>query len=448
MDLSGKRVLVMGLGVSGAAAARLCLDQGAAVRATDLNPAPSGARELAGSAVGLHLGEHREADFAWAELLVLSPGVDQRQPLVAGAAARGAEVIGEMELGWRFLERPAVMITGTNGKSTVTTLIGRMLEASGRRVFLGGNLGRPLCQAVRDEQDFDWAVVEVSSFQTDTGPSLAPRVGVVTNLSPDHLDRYDSFEQYAASKLSLLARQQEGDVGLLCADDPELMERRWAAGGRLWLYGAGRPDGPGGWLEGRELVLDTGESRALRLSAARSKLAGGFNRLNLLAAALAARAAGASPAAMQQVIDDFPGLPHRLQWVAEKGGVIYYDDSKGTNVGAVAAALAALEPKAVLLLGGRDKEGDFARLIPLLKERTVAVICFGEAGPSIREQLSPDITAELAPGLAQAVETAARLARSGQVVLLSPGCASFDAYTSYAARGDHFQALVKEVAHA
>jgi UDP-N-acetylmuramoylalanine--D-glutamate ligase len=437
----------MGLGVSGAAAAHWCLSQGALVRGTDQAEQPAGAQALAHSGVELYLGGHRPEDFAWADLLVLSPGVDQRQPLVAGAVARGAEVIGEMELGWRFLTRPAVMITGTNGKSTVTTLIGRMLEAAGRRVFMGGNLGSPLCRALLDGQDFDWAVLEVSSFQTDTGPSLSPRVGLVTNLTPDHLDRYDSFEQYAASKLSLLAHQSGDQVGILCADDPELMARRNLAGGRLWLYGGRRPDGPGGWLEGGDLVLAPEPGQEVRLSGANSKLAGGFNRLNLLGASLAALAAGVEADAVQRVIDEFPGLSHRLQWVAEKNGVIFFDDSKGTNVGAVEAALAALERRAVLLLGGRDKEGDFRRLIPLIRQREAGVICFGEAGPLIQGQLAPDVQAELAPDLAGAVQAAARLAKPGQAVLLSPGCASFDAYTSYAARGDHFQSLVREADH-
>ncbi|MBA4358675.1 MAG: UDP-N-acetylmuramoyl-L-alanine--D-glutamate ligase, partial [Desulfovibrio sp.] len=206
------------------------------------------------------------------------------------------------------------------------------------------------------------------------------------------------------------------------------------------------PKRPGGWLEGDDLVLDPGGDDLLRLSAAKSSLAGGFNRLNLLAASLASLAAGAPLAAMQRAIDRFHGLGHRLQLVAEKDGVAYYDDSKGTNVGAVQAALAALKQPVVLLLGGRDKEGRFADLAPQLRAGAVQVICFGEAGPSIAAQLAGLAQPKVVPDLAAAVSAATALARPGQAVLLSPGCASFDAYTGYAMRGDHFQALVRGLA--
>ncbi len=449
MELLGKRALVVGLGASGAAATRLCLARGALVTATDRAAAPPAAAGLGELGARLSLGGHRPEDFAAADIIVLSPGVDHRLPEMAAARAGGARVIGELELGFAFLKAPAVMITGTNGKTTVTTLVARLLEACGRRVFSGGNLGTPLCELVARPQEIDWAVLEVSSFQTDTMETLRPRVGVLLNITPDHLDRYADFDEYARSKFRMFANQAGDDLAILCQDDHEVAARAHLAPARVWTYGARGPRRPGGWLEGDDLMLDTGADKPLTLSAARSRLPGGFNRLNLLAASLAACACGAPPAVVQAVIDDFKGLGHRLEYVTTIDDVDYFDDSKGTNVGAVQAALTALDRPTVLLLGGRDKEGRFADLGAQLASGLVRVICFGEAGPAIHAQVRALAQSQVVPDLAAAVALARSLAGPGQAVLLSPGCASFDAYTGYAQRGQHFQALIrKEAAHA
>ncbi len=443
MRLKDKKVLVVGLGASGKAAALLALSQGAQVRASDIMPQPPAAAELAAAGIRLSLGGHSPADFNWAQLVVLSPGVDHRLPEVEAARRRGAEVIGEMELGWRFLACPSVMITGTNGKSTVTTLVGQMLAQAGFKTLVGGNLGTAVCELAAGSAGADWAVLEVSSFQTDTMDRLRPQVGVILNIAPDHMDRYPDFAAYAASKFRMLSRQEGDDVAVLCADDPNVWARRKMAPALIWTYGQNGPRRPGGWLENNEMVLAPG-GEDLRLNTAKSPLPGGFNRLNLLAASLAALACGAPPEAIQQVVDSFRGLSHRLEFVAEAGGVAFYDDSKGTNVGAVAAALEAMDRQVVLLLGGRDKEGRFTGLGPLLSRRALRVICFGEAGPAIHRQVSPFVDSDLAPDLATAVAQARASAGPGQAVLLSPGCASFDAYDGYAQRGEHFQELVKE----
>lgn len=444
MELAGKQVLVVGLGKSGVAAARLCAHKGAVVTATDQAANPPLAAGLAGRGIGLSLGGHRAADFAKAEIIVLSPGVDHRLPEIAQAAARGALVIGELELACRFLTAPAVMITGTNGKTTVTTLIGKMLEAAGLKVFSGGNLGTPLSEALLEPKPLDWAVLEVSSFQTDTAVLLNPRVGLLLNITPDHLDRYDGFDDYARSKYRLFANQKGQDLAILCLDDPEVASRAALAPARVWGYASQGPRRPGGWLEGQDLVMDL-DGRQLSLSAAQSKLVGGFNRLNLMAASLAALACGVEPSVIQGVIDGFKGLGHRVQFVASLEGVDYYDDSKGTNVGAVQAALTALARPTVLLLGGRDKEGRFADLAPQLASVT-QILCFGEAGPAIHAQVKDLAPSQLLPDLPAAVSAARALAAPGQAVLLSPGCASFDAYNGYAQRGDHFQELVRREA--
>jgi len=443
MELAGKKVLVVGLGDSGLAAARLCLQQGALVTATDQSPSPPGAEELARQGARLSLGGHRREDFLQAELVVLSPGVDPRRPEVQAAEAAGAEVLGELELGFRFLQAPAVMITGTNGKSTVTTLVGRMLAASGLRTFVGGNLGTPLCSFILRGEEVDWAVLEVSSFQIDTARELRPRVGVILNLAPDHLDRYPDFAAYAASKFRLLANQAGDDLAVLYDDDPEVRRRKGQAPARVWTYGASGPRRPGGWLEGDHLVMQSPSGHELRLDTSASPLPGLFNRLNLLAACLAALGAGADVWALQGTINLFRGLPHRLQLVASLEGVDWLDDSKGTNVGAVRAALAALERPVVLLLGGRDKGDRFPDLAPELQSRVRLVICFGEAGPAIARQLQGLAPIQVEPDLPAAVAAARAAARPGEAVLLSPGCASFDAYQDYSQRGRHFQALVR-----
>ncbi len=446
MELEGKRVLVVGLGASGRAAALLCLSHGAVVMATDTHPDPPAADEVASAGGKLSLGGHRPEDFAWAQLMVLSPGVDHRLPEIQQAAQAGVPVIGELELGWRFTACPTVMITGTNGKSTVTTLIGDILRHAGLKALVGGNLGRPLCDMAPESGSADWAVVEVSSFQTDTMDQLRPRVAVVLNISPDHLDRYADFEAYAESKMRLLMNQTGEDVAVLCADDKPTWSRRSAAPAQRWGYGAKGPYHPGGWLDGEALVLETPTGQAA-LSLGEGPLATGFNRLNALAACLAGAACGAGFEAMQTALDRFHGLAHRLELVGEKDGVAFYDDSKGTNVGAVAAALGALERKVVLLLGGRDKEGRFDELGSLLSKRAAKVVCFGEAGPAILAQVERFAPSEAAPDLAAAFALAREAARPGQAVLLSPGCASFDAYQGYAQRGEHFQSLAREVIH-
>ncbi len=443
MDLTGKKVLIVGLGASGVAAARLCLAHGARVLATDKNPDPPAARGLESQGAVMRLGCHNISDFRGADMVVLSPGVDHRLPEVRAAAESGAEVIGEMELAFRFLQTPSVMITGTNGKSTVTTLIGEMLKAAGNKVFLGGNLGRPLAEYVLGDQDADWAVLEVSSFQTDTASTLRPKVGVVLNITADHLDRYASFDDYAASKFSMLANQRGGDVAVLCADDPEVARRSSLAPAKVTPYGADYKPIPGGRISGGRLVLDLLNGATIILDPSHSALTGHFNLLNMLAAGLAVAACGVSAHAMQRAIDTMQPLGHRLALVTEIDGVAYYDDSKGTNVGAVQAAIDALDRTAVLLLGGRDKDGIFAELQPQL-QKVRGVVCFGEAGPSIAKQINGMAICQIAADLPGAVTMARKMALAGDAIVLSPGCASFDAYTGYAARGDHFRKIVLE----
>lgn len=446
MQLAEKKVLVVGLGVSGNAAARLCLQKGARVRATDIKMDTEQANQLSSLGAVLTLGAHRQEDFAWADIIVLSPGVDNRQPLIQQAQADGKLVIGEMELAFSFIPCPSIMVTGSNGKTTVCTLLAEIMQAAGHQVFAGGNLGVPLSQLIIDKVVPDWAVLEVSSFQTDTSRNLKPRIGIILNLQPDHMDRYATFEDYANSKFSMLQNQQGDDLAILCSDDPRVAARVNLAPALVVRYGLDYPKlDSSAWLQGNFMVIRLPDRDPVMIDIAGNQLVGGFNRLNLLAVAAACLYAGVEPELIRQHITQFPGLPHRLVKVGQINEISFYDDSKATNVGAVQAALGAVPQASVLLLGGRDKAGIFIQLLPELLQYAVGVVCFGEAGPDIYQQLKDVFPCQLADDLASAVNIAYRIASPGQAVLLSPGCASFDAYTGYAQRGDHFIQLVKEL---
>jgi UDP-N-acetylmuramoylalanine--D-glutamate ligase len=446
LNLSGKHILVVGLGGSGLAAARLCLAKGAEVRATDQNPQPKGADELASAGAKLTLGGHSTEDFDWAEIIVLSPGVDPRRPEIAEAGSMGKQILGELELGFRFLKSPSVMITGTNGKSSVTTLIGDMLRRAGMKVFVGGNLGDPLCGFVLRNEDVDWAVLEVSSFQCDTADTLSPRVGVLLNITPDHMDRYDEFKDYADSKFSIFKRQSSKDSAVFLAGDTEIERRASGCAARKWWFA---PEGdlrPGGHIEDKELVITPADGRTRRIDTSGARLGGSLMRLNYLAASLSATICRAPADAIKKAIIAFEGLPHRLQHVGELDGVDYINDSKGTNLGAVMAALEAMTRPVILLLGGQDKKGDFSQLLPYMGDKVRAVVCFGQGGPGISEQLKGSGQISLVPDVESAFKKARGLAKPGQAVLLSPGCTSWDAYDNYGQRGYHFRDLVREAA--
>jgi UDP-N-acetylmuramoylalanine--D-glutamate ligase len=446
MELSGKRVLVVGLGQSGLAASRLCARKGAQVRAADMAKAGEKFPELDALGIAYNLGGHRREDFQWAEIIVLSPGVDMRRPEIQAARQGGARIIGEFGLAYEEIDCPCIMITGSNGKTTVSTLIAEILQAAGCRVFAGGNLGLPLSQLALSQGRPDWAVLEVSSFQTDTAEGFKPRIGVILNITPDHMDRYASFDDYAASKFKILARQEGPDLAVLCHDDAQVAARKHLAPAGSLLYGRDDCAAPqAAWLEGDMMRLRWAGQKMVEIDIAGCKLPGQFNRLNMLAAAGACLYAGVPSALIASVLKEFTGLPHRLQKVGEVKGVSYYDDSKGTNVGAVQAALQALGEPTILLLGGRDKDGDFHSLLPVLQNNTRLAICFGEAGPLIHRQLAAHFPCRLAPDLTAAVQLAQAEAGPDYAVLLSPGCASFDAYSGYAQRGEHFAALVYEL---
>ncbi len=439
--LTGMRAVVIGAGRAGRSAARLLAAHGARVRVLE-RAADATRDEEWPETIALQLGDDRAAGLDGADLVVPSPGVPHDHPLLVTAVAHGVPVWSEIELAASVLTCPLLAITGTNGKSTTTTLLGAMLQAAGGRVFVGGNLGTPLADAGLDPTFWDAAVVEVSSFQLEWVPSFKPRVAVLLNLTPDHQDRYPNPTDYGAAKANLLAHQDGGDVAVLNRDDAWVWAQRNHTRAAVLSFGSDLVEF-GTYLEGDDAVV-WAAGQPQRYALGESPLRGAHNRENLLAAITAATAWGTAPEAIRAGLRATPGLPHRLELVRGLDGVRWYDDSKATNVGAVEKSIDSFDGGIVLLLGGYDKGGDFAALVPRLG-RVDHIICFGLAGPAIADQLGAAAGAQVVPDLAAAVAAAAAVVRSGQVVLLAPGCASFDEFRDYGQRGDRFRALVEDL---
>ncbi|MDR3567745.1 MAG: UDP-N-acetylmuramoyl-L-alanine--D-glutamate ligase [Syntrophobacteraceae bacterium] len=439
-----KKHLVVGLGASGRAVCELLLSQGARVCATDLRAMSefNGALdsiEKAGAV--LRLGGHSLEDFLGAETIIVSPGIALDIAPLAEARSQGIEIAGELEWASRQVSLPTVAVTGTNGKTTTTALIGEIVKQAGRRPFVGGNIGTPLSRWILSKEPADILVLELSSFQLDTASTFRPDVGVLLNITEDHLDRYQSFEAYADSKLSIFRRQNSADFALINGDDPVCRRRAGEIPGRRLSF-AGSCGSAHASICGGAVRLSVPGKDTVEISLEKTRLQGAHNRENIMAACLAALCLDIGAAAMQAGVDAFPGFSHRVEWVRNWKGIDFYDDSKATNVGAVVKALEGFERPVLLLLGGRDKLGAYEPLLAPLAARGKGVFAFGEAGPKIYELLRGKVPAGLYPDLAAAFCQALRSAAPGDVVLLSPACASFDQYPSYARRGDHFKELI------
>jgi UDP-N-acetylmuramoylalanine--D-glutamate ligase len=433
--------MVLGLARTGVAAARFLAGRGADVLATDRRSTAELAPEtaaLAGLPVRYFLGGEDAAWLAGVDLVVPSPGVAPENPLVREAAKRGIEILSEIELGYRFIGAPLIAITGTNGKTTTTSLVGAMLRAAGLNVFIGGNIGAPLVGFAGAA--WDWGVVEVSSFQLEWVETFRPRIAALLNLTEDHLDRYPSFAAYGAAKERIFGMQRDGDVAILNRDDPLV----WPIGERLHARVVSfgwSPMDQGVGADREEIVWRSGREEE-RFSLAAVKIQGVHNVENMMAAVAAAKAAGVPAAAIQKVLDDFAGLEHRLEFVREKDGVRYYNDSKGTNVGAVVKSLAGFSAPVVLLAGGVDKGGDYAPLAGEIRRTVKKLVLYGAAREKIRAALGHLTDTIVVADLDAAVGAARASARPGDVVLLSPACSSFDMFRDYTERGRRFKALV------
>ncbi len=447
--IEGRRITVVGLGKSGLSVARFCRQQGGQVTVTDMAPRETfeaEARALEALGVGLEFGGHQPATFARADLVVLSPGVPHTIPPVVKARSRGIPVIGEIELAARYIEAPIAAVTGTNGKTTTTELLGQMLSASGISTFVGGNIGTPLIDYVADGLRRDWLAIEVSSFQLDTIECFRPQIGVLLNISADHLDRYPDFKAYAESKMQLFANQKSSDTAILNAGDPFGRSAAERVPGEVLFVGREAGESAGGArIAADHILFEMADSAVHRIDLARWQLAGNHNLENAAAAGLAAFRAGATPAGVQTAIDTFQGLAHRLTLVRTLDGVRYYDDSKATNVDAVCRALEGFDTPVVLIMGGRDKGGGYRALEEHVAAKVRTLVVIGEAAETITAALGHLVPSHAAADMAAAVRLSADQARSGDVVLLSPACASFDMYTSYHQRGEDFCRHVRKL---
>ena len=435
MELGGKKVVVVGMARSGVAALRLLREKGASVRAVDEKPM--------GEMSGVTVEPQTEAAFRDADLVVISPGVPADLDLLNGVRARGVPVIGELELAAPFLQGHTIGITGSNGKTTTTALTGHILEQSGIACQVGGNIGKPPASMVETSRPDQWNVLELSSFQLETIATFRAHVAVCLNVTPDHLDRHHTFDNYAAAKRRVFETQQAGDFAVLNADDPTCVAYAACARGQLHWFSLDRSVAPGAWLDNGTIRMD-GE----RLLEAREiPLRGRHNVENTLAASIAARLAGAGLPQIAAAIRTFPGVEHRLEFVREIGGVAYYNDSKATNVDATLKAIDAFPGGLWIILGGKDKGSDYTVLREPLRAKARAALLIGAAAPKIAAQLGEDAGPLLQCGtLAAALEEAHRSAEPGYTVLLAPACASFDQFENFEQRGRVFKELVGKLA--
>jgi UDP-N-acetylmuramoylalanine--D-glutamate ligase len=445
MTVGGRRYLVIGAARTGRAVAAYLVREGAAVRIAErsrerLYEAPLPDR------VEPHVGDDDQSILDGIDAVIPSPGVPRSHALLQASVARGIPIFSEIELAARALNCPLLAITGTNGKSTTTVLLGEMLRQAGLNVFVGGNLGTPLIEACTPRSRWEAAVVEVSSFQLEWTSTFRPHIALLLNLTPDHLDRYASLEEYGAAKAAILRMLQPTDFAVLNRDDSWVWSQRSSTRATVVSFGY-EPVEFGSFIDGDTIICRGPKATPTRVSLSSALLQGRHNRENIMAAVTAASVFGVPAAAMQRAVERTKGLPHRLEFVRERDGVRFFDDSKGTNVGAVEKSVASFDAPVVLLLGGYDKGGDFGALASALRQRVRHLVLFGKAGAAIGEQLagSLELPLQTVATLADAVQAAAGAARPGDVVLLSPGCASFDEFKDYAERGQRFREFVESL---
>ena len=442
MEIKGKKVLVLGLARTGRECARFLAQRGASVQVTDVRSEEELKQEmetLAALPIRYFLGGEDPDWLEGVDIIVPSPGVPAENVLLKEGSRRGIKILSEIEFACRFLRAPLVAITGTNGKSTTTTLVGEMLKASGGKVFVGGNIGTPLIGFVGG--DWEWGVVEVSSFQLEWIEEFRPRISVLLNLTEDHLDRYPNFRAYCQAKQRIFEAQAANDIAILSRDDRLVWEMRKRIRARVVSFGFSEVD-DGVFVAAREMIWRDG-SREEKFPLSRVKIQGVHNVENMMAAIAAAKSAGVSASAIQKVLEEFPGLEHRLEFVREKDGVRYYNDSKGTNVGAVVKSLASFSGPVILLAGGVDKGGDYGILRQEIRQKVRRLVLFGEAQEIIARALGDLTETVIVENLEAAVGDAFAHARAGEVVLLSPACSSFDMFRNYAERGQVFKSLVQ-----
>ncbi len=434
------RVLVVGLGKTGVSLVKFLSALGKKVTVTDVKSEEQLARSLAelnGTPYVGHFGPHIRDDFINSEMILVSPGVDSNLPLLAEARANGRTVIGEIELASRFIREPIIAVTGTNGKTTTTTLLGQVFTAAFKDVFVGGNIGKPLIDYVLKGQKARFVIAEISSFQLETIEQFRPHVAILLNITEDHLDRYSSFEEYTAAKWRVFENQTSEDYAFLSAD----LADRNRIKARAFCFSTKATLKEGAYLEGDDLVIRL-SGQEFRYRRDLSPLVGIHNSENLLAVLLTSHIYGIGRPVIEQALRKFKGLSHRLECVREKNGVAFYNDSKATNVDATRRALESMDKDVVLIAGGKDKGGSY-KSVAEMAHKVKAVVLFGEAKGKIEKELGSFMPVHVVASLSEAVAKAAAIAEAGDSVLFSPMCSSYDMFKDYKERGEKFRRIVE-----
>ncbi len=449
LDIEGKRALVVGLGVSGYWASRWLMTHGAKVTVTDTRSreklSSAFYEDLAGKGITFELGGHQGKSFQNADMIIISPGVPHTLSLLQEARERGVSIMGELELASRITPTPLIAVTGTNGKSTVTACLGSLLQNAGMAVYVGGNIGTPLMAYACGEMSATYVVVEVSSFQLDTAETFSPYIAIILNISPDHLDRYQDFEAYTRSKKKIFSRQGPDQYLIVNNEDEILAGVSPETGVSVLRYGFQKREGQATFLQDRVIMAPGKSGEMVRYPTGSFGMPGDHNILNLQAVILAGHILSIDTATIQATLNKFKGLPHRLERVGEKDGVIFYNDSKATNGEAAIEAIQSLSCPIVLIAGGKHKGLRYEKLAAVSAGRVKEAIFIGEAREQLGKAFEGIVAYHLAEGLEEAVRLAFSLAEGGEAVLLSPACSSFDQFQDYKHRGDVFRTSVERL---
>jgi len=444
MELKGKRTLVVGLGKSGVASALFMKAHGARVTVSDTKSGDELRNEipvLLDHGITVETGGHGERTFRGQDLIVVSPGVPVDAPLLVQARSLGEAVIGEIELAAQFLPGPILAITGSNGKTTTTTLIGEIMAAAGCPTLVGGNIGTPAISLAERARPETVIVLEISSFQLETIQTFRPKVAVVLNVTPDHLDRHRTFEVYTDAKARIFENQQGSDFAVLNADDPTCVAMGSRTRAQVFWFSRQKEVQQGAWVRDGNIVFRDGKGQREVLQVSEIPLKGAHNLENVLAAVCSAALMGCAPEKIRQAVHDFKAVEHRLEFVATIKGVDYYNDSKATNVDATIKALESFPANIHLILGGKDKGSDYTVLNELIRQRVKRIYTIGAAAAKIESQVKGAEVVH-AETLENAIRKASAAAQSGDIVLLAPACASFDQFKSYEHRGKVFKEII------
>jgi UDP-N-acetylmuramoylalanine--D-glutamate ligase len=444
MDLLDKRVLVVGMARTGIATAKFLKAKGSSVATTEMKPKEEmkeAVEELRGINLSTEWGGHQIETFLKQDIIVVSPGVDLNIEPIQKAISHGVRVISEIELAYHFIHVPMIAVTGTNGKTTTTLLIGEMLKEDGKKVGVGGNVGEPLILFADGKEQWEVLVVEISSFQLEAIEDFRPRISVLLNITEDHLDRYLSYGEYIEAKVRIFANQNFGDLAILNKDDPIIRQYSEKVKAKKVLFSLRERPTEGAFSNGQTIFLRFGGEEE-EYSLAKAPLKGIHNIENMMAALTAARASRCSKKAIQNVINRFAGLEHRLEFVRAIEGIRFYNDSKGTNVGSVVKSLQSFSEPVILIAGGKDKHGDLSPLKELIQKRVKHLILIGEAKERMNRELGGLTSTLMAKTMKEAVLLAYEKGKGGEVVLLSPACSSFDMFKDYKERGKVFKDTV------